>query len=70
MDRNLNDKVSLEEMQLYVRENNMSIDDHIVVEMFNDAASVRRIVNMAQLDNPLEIEEIQFAVRGRYQWDT
>lgn len=38
--------------------------------MFRDAASVRRVVTEKQYGNPLEIEEICYAVRGRFQWDT
>lgn len=37
--------------------------------MFNDAASVRKVVSDKQYQNPLELEEVQYAVRGRYQWN-
>lgn len=70
MDQDLDDKVSLEELQNYIRQNDITIDQETILEMFFDATSVRRVVNTKHLQNPLDIDEISYAVRGRYQWNT
>lgn len=70
MDQDLDDKVSMDELKNYIRQHEINIEDNIIEDMFRDAASVRRVVNDKQYNNPLEIEEICYAVRGRFQWDS
>lgn len=69
MDQDLDDKVSLDELIKYIKDNEVAISVSTAIDMFNDAASVRRVVLKKQYQNPLEIEEVQYAVRGRYQWN-
>lgn len=68
MDQDMDDKVSLDELVNYIRQNELSISIETAIEMFNDAVSTRRVVLDRQYQEPLEIEEIQYAVRGRYKW--
>lgn len=66
MDVDMDDKVSLGELSRYVEASGVPITPDIVMAMFREASSQRGIIHEAQRDAGLTIEEIQFAVRGRY----
>ena len=66
----MDDKISLDELINYVRTSEIPIEDDIVKAMFEDAVSNRPVIHEYQRTAPLTFEEIQFAVRGRYAWDT
>ena len=70
MDQDIDDRVSLQELKQYVAQTGTAIEQHIIEEMFIDAAKDRGIVHEAQKYLGLTIEEIQYAVRGRFMWDT
>ena len=44
--------------------------DEILEEMFADATKGRAIIHEKNKHEGLKFEEIQFAVRGRFSWDT
>ena len=58
MDQDMDDFISVDELLGYVRTNELSIETETVIEMFNHAASYRRVTQQSQLQNPLAIEEI------------
>lgn len=58
MDQDLDDKVGLDELIKYIKDNELSITVETAIDMFNDAVSVRRVVSDKQYQNPLEIEEV------------
>ena len=68
IDQDYDDRVALEEIQGYVRQKEIPIEDDTVVEMFNDAIKGRGFVNEAQRIAPLTIEEVAKAVKGRHAW--
>jgi hypothetical protein len=70
MDQDLDDKVSLDELLNYVKQHEIAIPTETVLEMFNHAASFRRVTQEDQYQRPLTIQEIQYAVRGRHAWDS
>lgn len=47
----------------------MPIEESVIEDMFVDATKNRAIIHEAQKYQGLTIEEIQYAVRGRYMWD-
>lgn len=69
MDQDIDDRVSLSELKLYIQNTGVPIDRQVIEEMFIDATKNRGIVHEAQKYLGLTIDEIQFAVRGRYLWD-
>jgi len=45
MDQDTDDRVSLDELINYIRQNEINIELEIIIEMFNEAAAFRRVVN-------------------------
>lgn len=70
MDEDIDDKVSLQELKNYIANTGVPIDSTITEEMFVDATKSRPIIHEAQKYQGLTIEEIQYAVRGRFNWNT
>ena len=68
MDQDLDDRISLQELFDYVHLSGVPIPEQTVVEIFHEAASQRQIIHEAQRNMGLTMEEIQFAVRGRYRF--
>ena len=69
MDQDIDDRVSLQELRNYIETTGVPIESSIAEEMFVDASSQRPIIHESQKYAGLTIEEIQYAVRGRYAWD-
>ena len=69
MDQDIDDRVSLQELRNYIETTGVPIETSIAEEMFVDASSQRPIIHESQKYAGLTIEEIQYAVRGRYAWD-
>lgn len=61
--------MSLNELKNYIYNTGVPIEKSIADEMFADASKSRGIIHEAQKYLGLTIEEIQYAVRGRYTWD-
>ena len=70
IDKDFDDRITLEEMQSYIREKELPISDEIAEEMFADAIKGRGFVNEAQRLAPLSHDEVAGAVRGRHAWNT
>lgn len=70
MDDDIDDRVSVFELKNYIQKTGVPIEDSIADEMFEDAAKNRPIIHQAQKTQGLTIEEIQYAVRGRFSWDS
>ena len=69
MDQDLDDHVSMKELKDYIKLHELLIDHATAEAMFMDASKVRRVTHDDQYKDPLVIEEIQMAVRGRYQFN-
>jgi len=54
----MDDFIAIDELLNYVRINEIQIETSTVIDMFNHAASFRRVTQQSQLQNPLSIEEI------------
>lgn len=70
LDDDFDDRVTLEELESYVRRKELPIEPDVVVAMFYDAIKGRGYVNERQRTAPLTHEEIATAVRGRHAWNT
>lgn len=66
MDVDMDDRISIEELGNYVQSSGVPITPDIVMAMFREASSQRGIIHEAQRHAGLTLEEIQYAVRGRY----
>lgn len=76
IDKDFDDRITLEEILNYIHEKELPISDEVAAEMFNDAIKGRGFVSEAQRLAPLTHEEVATAVRGRHaynarskQWD-
>ena len=69
MDQDIDDRVSLEELKNYIQLCEVPIPPSIAEEMFVDATCNRPIIHQAQKYMGITIEELQYAVRGRFKWD-
>lgn len=69
VDIDMDDRLSLEEIQNYVEVTRIPIDEAIVSQMFHDAIAGRAYVNDEQRMKGLTIDEVCYAVRGRNSWD-
>jgi hypothetical protein len=69
MDENMDDRIGIDEIQKYAKVNNLPFDDDLIVDMFYEATRGRGVVHERQKHEPLTIEEIMAAVRGRYAFD-
>ena len=66
MDQDLDDAISLDELLGYVEKCKLPIDSEIVKAMYDDCYAART----KHLDaDGINIDEIQFAVRGRHSWN-
>lgn len=66
LDDNADDRVSLEELVDFVHERKIPFKDEEIVEMFKDAVKGRGVIRERHRMNPLTIDEIAAAVRGRH----
>lgn len=66
MDEDLDDMITLEEFMRYIKKHELAIPKEVAVDMYHEATSKRSVIHKEQLDEPLKIEEIQMAVRGRF----
>ena len=69
MDEDLDDQLTLDEMKRYVRKHEIDFTEKLVEEIFYEATSFRRLIHERQIHDPLKIEEMQMAVRGRYSYN-
>ena len=70
MDEDIDDRVSLHELRNYIEKTGVPIESSVAQEMFDEASKERPIIHPANKYQGLTIEEIQYAVRGRYSWNT
>jgi hypothetical protein len=70
LDVDQDDRVSIEELNNYIKKNYLPFTEDIVVEMFKDASAGRGIVHEHQREAPLTFDEMCAAVRGRHKWNT
>lgn len=70
MDKDMDDRVSLEEIRDYINLKQLPFDDDVPEQMFEDAIRGRGFINEQQRLAPLSHDEIAAAVRGRHAWDT
>jgi hypothetical protein len=68
MDMDMDDRISLQELINYVQLSGVPIPFDIVLDIFREASSQRFIIHEAQRNLGLTIEEIQYAVRGRFRY--
>ena len=68
MDQDLDDRISLKELLDYVHLSGVPIPEETVVEIFQEASSQRPLIHEAQRNLGLTIQEIEFAVRGRFRF--
>lgn len=66
----MDDRISIEELNIYVKTRYLPFDDDVIVEMFKEASKGRGIIHEKQREDPLTIDEIAAAVRGRHRWNT
>lgn len=69
VDIDVDDRLSLQEIQNYVNATKIPIDEAMVSQMFIDAVAGRPHVNEEQRMKGLTIDEVTYAVRGRHSWD-
>ena len=67
IDVDLDDRISLEELHGYVKLSGVPLEEGVVDEMFLEASKNRPIIHEAQRHQGLTFEEVQQAVRGRFQ---
>ena len=69
IDRDYDDRISCEEIRLYIEEKELPFEDDIAERMFEEAAQGRGYINAAQMQAPLSHEEVAATVRGRHRWN-
>lgn len=69
-DADVDDRLSLKEIQNYVEETRIPIDQATISQMFHDAVAGRPAVNDEQRYRGLTMDEVQYALRGRHSWDS
>ena len=69
MDEDIDDRVTTFELKNYIAKTGVPIEEHLADEMFEDATKNRPVIHLAQKNQGLTIEEIQYAVRGRFSWN-
>ena len=69
MDEDIDDRVSLFELKSYIKMSGVPIPAGVADEMFTDATCNRAIIHEAQKYLGITIEELQYAVRGRFRWN-
>ncbi len=80
MDSDLDEKVSLEELETFVRKSQLTaITSETVKEMFREITSRRSVVHKSQLNVPFGLDELMMCCnvhcgghlvdKGRYAWD-
>ena len=70
IDEDFDDRITVVEIQKYVKTKQLPISDERVQEMFDDCIKGRGYINEKQRQAPLSHEEVAAAVRGRHAWDT
>jgi Ca2+-binding EF-hand superfamily protein len=58
MDLDMDDKISIDELSNYIQVSGVPIDQDLVISMFSEATSSRRIIHEAQKQDGLTFEEI------------
>lgn len=69
IDRDFDDRITLEELVDYIHEKELPISDETAHEMFEDAIKGRGFVSEAQRLAPISHEEVATAVRGRHAFN-
>jgi len=69
LDQDLDDRVSIEELNAYILKHRLPFDEDVVVEMFKEASRGRGITHEHQREAPLTLDEISASVRGRQRWN-
>ena len=69
-DTGFDDRISLEELQQYALRHHLPLSPDIISEMFHEITSHRTPIHEYQRNDPVTLEEIAAAVRGRHKWNT
>lgn len=69
LDTDMDERINVDDMRAHVKRHQIPIEDQTLVDMFYEAAKGRAIVHEHQKHQPLTLEEVAMAVRGRYKWN-
>ena len=70
VDKDFDDRITLQDIINYIHEKELPITDEVAKEMFEDAIKGRGFVSETQRLAPLTHEEVATAVRGRHSYNT
>ena len=70
IDADIDDRITLEELENYVNQTQVPIESNVILGMFEDAIKGRPAVNNVQKYAGLTLEEVAYQMRGRHAWDT
>ena len=69
-DTDFDDRLSLDELLAYAEKHRLPLKFEIVAEMFNDIVRGRAVINEKHRNDPLTLDEVMAAVRGRHKWNS
>jgi hypothetical protein len=69
IDLSFDDRISLEEIHIYVNQKNLPISEKEINDMFNDAVAGRGVTTEKERWAPLTHQEVAACVRGRHKWN-
>ena len=68
-DTGFDDRVSLEELNDYAVRHHLPLSAEIIAEMYYEITSHRSVIHEYQRNEPVTLDEIVAAVRGRHKWN-
>lgn len=70
IDQDLDDRISANEIRQYMKKVKLSLEDDIAEAMVKEITDRRSVVHQKQKEQPLTLDEVIAAIKGRFKWDT